>query len=72
VAGNAGLRHALICYEHKKDIVTINVEVDVLAGPLLLKRDIKIDQTSSCANTIIAYPWKKFGSSQSLTRRSGA
>ena len=28
----AGVRHALLCCEHKKHIVMINVEADVLAG----------------------------------------
>ncbi|KAK5707473.1 hypothetical protein LTR97_000007 [Elasticomyces elasticus] len=34
----AGIRHALLCCEHKKHIVMINVEADVLAGPLLARR----------------------------------
>ncbi|KAK4962085.1 hypothetical protein LTR10_002582 [Elasticomyces elasticus] len=34
----AGIRHALLCCEHKKHIVMINVEADVLAGPLLTRR----------------------------------
>lgn len=40
VTGNpaAGVRHALLCCEHKKHIVMINVEADVLAGPLLTRR----------------------------------
>lgn len=40
VTGNpaAGIRHALLCCEHKKHIVMINVEADVLAGPLLARR----------------------------------
>jgi predicted homoserine dehydrogenase-like protein len=40
VTGNpaAGVRHALLCCEHKKHIVMINVEADVLAGPLLARR----------------------------------
>ncbi|KAK1621735.1 SAF domain-containing protein [Colletotrichum phormii] len=40
VSGNpaAGIRHALLCCEHKKHIVMINVEADVLAGPLLARK----------------------------------
>ncbi|KAI0145466.1 SAF domain-containing protein [Xylariaceae sp. FL1272] len=40
VTGNpaAGIRHALLCCEHKKHIVMINVEADVLAGPLLVRK----------------------------------
>jgi predicted homoserine dehydrogenase-like protein len=34
----AGVRHALLCCEHKKHIVMVNVEADVLAGPLLARR----------------------------------
>lgn len=34
----AGVRHALLCCEHKKHIVMVNVEADVLAGPLLSRR----------------------------------
>ncbi|KAJ0124474.1 saf domain-containing protein [Diaporthe amygdali] len=40
VTGNpaAGIKHALLCCEHKKHIVMINVEADVLAGPLLARK----------------------------------
>lgn len=40
VTGNpaAGVRHALLCCEHKKHIVMVNVEADVLAGPLLARK----------------------------------
>ena len=40
VTGNpaAGVRHVLLCCEHKKHIVMINVEADVLAGPLLAEK----------------------------------
>jgi predicted homoserine dehydrogenase-like protein len=40
VTGNptAGVRHALLCCEHKKHIVMINVEADMLAGPLLTRK----------------------------------
>ncbi|KAL5371120.1 hypothetical protein DPSP01_014478 [Paraphaeosphaeria sporulosa] len=40
VTGNpaVGVRHALLCCEHKKHIVMINVEADVLAGPLLARK----------------------------------
>ncbi|OJJ54873.1 hypothetical protein ASPSYDRAFT_72171 [Aspergillus sydowii CBS 593.65] len=34
----AGVRHALLCCEHKKHIVMVNVEADVLCGPLLARR----------------------------------
>jgi predicted homoserine dehydrogenase-like protein len=40
VTGNpaVGVRHALLSCEHKKHIVMINVEADVLAGPLLARK----------------------------------
>ncbi|OQU96406.1 SAF domain-containing protein [Cladophialophora immunda] len=40
ITGNpaAGVRHALLCCEYKKHIVMINVEADVLAGPLLVRK----------------------------------
>src|SRR3712207_9082384 len=34
----AGIRHALAAIEHGKHIVMVNVEADVLAGPLLAER----------------------------------
>jgi predicted homoserine dehydrogenase-like protein len=34
----AGIRHALLCCEHRKHIVMVNVEADVLTGPLLARR----------------------------------
>jgi predicted homoserine dehydrogenase-like protein len=34
----AGIRHALLCADHGKHIVMVNVEADALAGPLLSKR----------------------------------
>ena len=34
----AGVRHTLLCCEHKKHIVMVNVEADVLAGPLLAQK----------------------------------
>ena len=34
----AGIRHALLCCEHRKHIIMVNVEADVLAGPLLARR----------------------------------
>jgi len=34
----AGVRHALLCCEHRKHVVMVNVEADVLAGPLLAAR----------------------------------
>ena len=40
VTGNpaAGVAHARLACEHKKHIVMINVEADVLAGPLLTRK----------------------------------
>lgn len=34
----AGVRHVLLACEHKKHIVMVNVEADVLAGPLLARK----------------------------------
>ena len=34
----AGIAHVLMCCEHQKHIVMVNVEADALAGPLLAKR----------------------------------
>lgn len=34
----AGLRHAARCLEHGRHVVMVNVEADVLAGPLLARR----------------------------------
>ena len=34
----AGIRHALACCEYRRHIVMVNVEADVLAGPLLARR----------------------------------
>ena len=34
----AGIRHALLCFEHRKHIIMVNVEADVLAGPLLARK----------------------------------
>ena len=34
----AGIHHALMCCRHTKHIVMVNVEADVLAGPLLARR----------------------------------
>ncbi|MGE3866462.1 MAG: NAD(P)H-dependent oxidoreductase [Hyphomonadaceae bacterium] len=34
----AGIRHALACCAHKRDIVMVNVEADALAGPLLARK----------------------------------
>jgi predicted homoserine dehydrogenase-like protein len=34
----AGIRHALECCEHGRDIIMVNVEGDALAGPLLARR----------------------------------
>jgi predicted homoserine dehydrogenase-like protein len=34
----AGIRHVLLCCEHRKHVVMVNVEADALAGPLLARR----------------------------------
>jgi len=34
----AGIRHALLCCEHGKHVVMVNVEADALVGPLLAER----------------------------------
>ena len=34
----AGLRHALMAFEHGRHVVMVNVEADALAGPLLARR----------------------------------
>jgi len=34
----AGIRHALMCIDHRKHIIMVNVEADVLAGPLLARK----------------------------------
>jgi predicted homoserine dehydrogenase-like protein len=34
----AGIHHALLCCNHRRHIVMVNVEADVLAGPLLARR----------------------------------
>jgi len=34
----AGIRHALLCFKHRRHIVMVNVEADVLVGPLLARR----------------------------------
>src|SRR5712672_1473835 len=37
-APSVGLRHALQCCAHGRDIIMVNVEADALAGPLLARR----------------------------------
>ncbi|MSO91885.1 MAG: flagellar biosynthesis protein FlgA [Rhodospirillales bacterium] len=34
----AGIRHVLLCCEHRRHVVMVNVEADVLAGPLLARK----------------------------------
>lgn len=34
----AGIRHALLCFNSRKHIIMVNVEADVLAGPLLARK----------------------------------
>ncbi|HTZ79678.1 MAG TPA: Gfo/Idh/MocA family oxidoreductase [Stellaceae bacterium] len=45
----AGIRHALLAIEHGKHIVMVNVEADVLAGPLLAERAAKAGVVYSMA-----------------------
>ena len=45
----AGIRHALAAIEHGKHIVMVNVEADVLAGPLLAERAAKAGVVYSMA-----------------------
>ena len=45
----AGIRHALLTIEHGKHIVMVNVEADVLAGPLLAERAAKAGVVYSMA-----------------------
>ena len=35
---SAGIRHAQLCFRHKRHIVMVNVEADALAGPLLARQ----------------------------------
>ena len=46
---SAGIRHALGAIEHRKHIVMVNVEADVLAGPLLAERAAEADVVYSLA-----------------------
>jgi predicted homoserine dehydrogenase-like protein len=39
----AGIQHALACLGHKRHIVMVNVEADVLAGPMLARRAAEAD-----------------------------
>ena len=34
----AGIHHALLCFAHHKHIIMVNVEADVLAGPILARK----------------------------------
>ena len=45
----AGIRHALSAIEHGRHIVMVNVEADVLAGPLLARRAREKDVVYSMA-----------------------
>ncbi|MDH3220791.1 MAG: Gfo/Idh/MocA family oxidoreductase [Gammaproteobacteria bacterium] len=45
----AGIKHALLCIEHGKHVVMVNVEADVLAGPLLASRAREADVVYSMA-----------------------
>ncbi len=46
----AGLRHGLTAIEHGKHVVMVNVEADVLAGPLLARR-------AAAAGTVYSLAW---------------
>lgn len=35
---SAGVRHALLCFDHGRHVVMVNVEADALVGPLLARR----------------------------------
>lgn len=37
----AGIRHALLCFEYRRHVVMVNVEADVLVGPLLARRAVE-------------------------------
>jgi predicted homoserine dehydrogenase-like protein len=39
----AGIQHALACFGHKRHIVMVNVEADVLVGPMLARRAAEAD-----------------------------
>jgi predicted homoserine dehydrogenase-like protein len=45
----AGIQHALACFGHKRHIVMVNVEADVLAGPMLARRAAEADVLYSMA-----------------------
>jgi hypothetical protein len=45
----AGIQHALACFGHKRHIVMVNVEADVLAGPMLARRAAGADVLYSMA-----------------------
>jgi predicted homoserine dehydrogenase-like protein len=45
----AGIKHALLCIEHGKHIVMVNVEADVLAGPYLAMQARQADVVYSMA-----------------------
>ncbi len=45
----AGIRHALLCCMHRRHIVMVNVEADVLAGPLLARRAAEAEIVYSLA-----------------------
>ena len=47
---SAGIRHALLCCDHRKHIIMVNVEADVLAGPLLARRAAEAGITYTMAS----------------------
>lgn len=57
VTGNpaAGVRHALLCCEHKKHIVMVNVEADVLAGPYLARKAAEAGIIYSMVRVLIGW-----------------
>jgi predicted homoserine dehydrogenase-like protein len=48
-APEAGIRHALACFERGRDVVMVNVEADALAGPLLARRALEAGVVYSLA-----------------------
>lgn len=45
----AGIRHALLAFEHGRHMIMVNVEADVLAGPLLARRAAQAGMVYSLA-----------------------
>jgi len=45
----AGVLHALLCFQHGRHIVMVNVEADALCGPLLARKAVQSDVVYSLA-----------------------